>query len=90
MRVTTDIAEWFNADACSSKTRSVAAERVLTLIGGANRSAFELATSELLAVLARGQQLPAVTYSEAQRHFAAALAPFEDGAGDPREDRRRL
>ncbi len=73
VQVVKDITEWF-------EELDAALERVLTGIGTSNRSAFELANSQLLAVLVRGQQLPAIPDADAQRHFAAGVARYKDGA----------
>jgi len=76
-----DIARWFDASGTFFADVGKATETLLALVGAENTTAFDLAATELLAVLARGRrQLPPVPDVEAQRHFAAGLARFEDGA----------
>jgi len=81
VQVVRDITEWF-------EDMDAALERVLALIGTRNRSAFEPANNQLLAVLVRGQELPPIPDADAQRHFAAGLARYKDGAETPRDDGR--
>ena len=73
MQLVRDITEWF-------EDLDAALDRVLAVIGTSNRSAFELANGQLLAVLVRGQQLPPIPDADAQRHFAAGVARYKDGA----------
>ncbi|MGA3354764.1 MAG: hypothetical protein ABSD85_16525 [Acidimicrobiales bacterium] len=73
VQVVKDITEWF-------EELDAALDTVLTVIGTSNRSAFELANSQLLAVLVRGQELPPIPDFDAQRHFAAGVARYKDGA----------
>jgi hypothetical protein len=75
-----DIARWFDASRAFFEDMEKAAERLLALAGTENRTAFELAATDLEGVLVRGQRLPPVPDVEAQRHFAAGLARYKDGA----------
>jgi hypothetical protein len=56
-----------------------AAEKLLKLARSENRTAFEVAATQLLAVLVRDQELQPLPDVEAQRHFAAGLARYKDG-----------
>jgi hypothetical protein len=72
-----ELVEWFDA---SRLEIDRAADRFLNLVHTQNRTAFELAATHLLAVLARGQELPPVPGADAQRHFAAGNARYTDAA----------
>lgn len=73
MQVVKDITDWF-------EEMNTALDRLLAVIGAPDRPAFELANAQLLAVLVRGQSLPPIPDADAQRHFAAGLARYRDGA----------
>ena len=75
-----DITQWFDDNRSFFEDMDKASERLLRPTGNQNRRAFELAATWLLAVLVRGEQLPPIPDDEAQRHFAAGLASYKEGA----------
>ena len=75
-----ELVEWFDASRSFFEEMDNAADRFLNLVHTQNRTAFELAATHLLAVLALGQKLPPVPDADAQRHFAAGLARYTDAA----------
>lgn len=75
-----DVAQWFDENKSFFEDMDKASERLLRPTGNQNRRAFELSASWLLAVLVRGEQLPPIPDAEAQRHFAAGLASYKQGA----------
>ena len=75
-----DIVDWFEVNRSFFEDMDKAAERLLRPAGTQNRRGFELSATWLLAVLVRSEQLPPIPDDEAQRHFAAGLARYKEGA----------
>lgn len=75
-----DITRWFELSGDFWNDVDSAAAEVLRLVRTSDRAAFQAAVARLNAALARGQGLPPIPNLDAQRHFAAGLARYRDGA----------